>query len=289
MNSSTSSFNFILRTAALFIVLFLAYSIFIALAQPDVKAGAAQNQWQANQIAAQSYLYAPQEPETVIVGTSLAARLPFEVLPEDTANLAFNGGSPLTGLAIVSRKGAAPERVLIEANLAFQQKDDALVSQLFTPVIWRLKRFMPVLQDRHQPINVFLHYLRNRFGESEEEKLSRTVTDEELAARLPIEQAKYVDAVLIENIEDELNELRRLIAELEAKGSEIIFFTMPVDPSLVETEKYSSTRQLLETHFPNAEFLPLPLNDTYRTTDGIHLLYASALKYTEQLETWLQR
>jgi len=55
---------------------------------------------------------------------------------------------------------------------------------------------------------------------------------------------------------------------------------MPIDEKLIKTKKVTLQREIINTHFVN-DWIPLPNNRKYVTSDGIHLLYKSAYLYSK--------
>lgn len=130
----------ILRILIVFTALFAAYNAFLAIFTPRVNI--IQNQWSANIAFAQEYLYAKIPPKNIIVGSSLASRLDGAMLENaGIYNLAFGGGSAITGLMIIAthakaHANALPHRIFIEENIALiRGSDRAMVERLFMPIL----------------------------------------------------------------------------------------------------------------------------------------------------------
>jgi hypothetical protein len=102
----------------------------------------------------------------------------------------------------------------------------------------------------------------------------------ELFARLLAEELeKFQEPVERARDLPNLDEVRSMIEELTARGgTQVVFFEMPVHPAVAASPRCVSHRAILRAEFPPERYtwLSLPAAD-YRTTDGVHLLPASAL------------
>lgn len=102
-----------------------------------------------NYIKAQNYVTAEEAPRVVVVGSSVSAG--FEELPEDWYNLAMQGDSALTGLAIVARTELKPDMVLVETNILSRGVDREKLERLFHPVAGPLRKKAPVFRVGNEP------------------------------------------------------------------------------------------------------------------------------------------
>jgi len=111
-----------------------------------------QHQWQNNIITAQEYIYNHNEIKYAIVGTSLSDRLDDKLLPKNCFNLAFGGQGAIDGLEIIKRSNARPEAVFIESNAIFKKPRKSFLDNLFMPVMYSLRNYLPALMEKNQPV-----------------------------------------------------------------------------------------------------------------------------------------
>ena len=65
-----------------------------------------------------------------------------------------------------------------------------------------------------------------------------------------------------------------MIHELEGKGTQIVFFEMPVNEKLQNLKKFAQARDVMQREFPRNTYMYMPTDTTkYLTTDGEHLSF----------------
>jgi len=120
---------------------------------------AAQNQWQANIIKAQTLLYHEGDPiQNVIVGSSLAFRLVNSNLP-GFYNLSFGGLSINDGLNTLTHAGTLPKNVFVEMNMPLREESAGFASALYSPILYNCRRVFPSLRAENQPAGIFRRIL----------------------------------------------------------------------------------------------------------------------------------
>ncbi|WP_400193358.1 hypothetical protein [Hymenobacter sp. B81] len=266
---------------------------------------------QDNQIKMQEFVYARATGyPVVIVGSSLAAKLRPYALPANTYNLAFRGQSVFEGLEILKRTGQAPKLILVEVDVLDRAPNAATTATLFNPVMHPLRTALPLLRERHQPLNQLfglgfaaLERLRPAAAARIREKVGAQAATpapvsaaafqeapasaQDAALALKIEQsmrqefAQLPDAVFTRNI----GALRGYVDYFAGRGSRVVFFEMPISAAACQSPRLQYMRRQLQGAFPPARFAYLPQPDcqAYTTTDGMHLSDASALRYSHEL------
>jgi len=255
-----------------------------------------------NRARAERYLARRDPPRVVVVGTSIAARLPD--LPDDWHTLAFDGGSPLTGLAILLRRPAArrPEVVVVETNRILGDVDRDLVDELFAPRRRWLAERLPGLRADNRPSQVALATARAvrtalTGGVSEADRVrvpsARPDLREAMVARNLAALAESVPATWLE---PRIDTLRRQVDELRRGGVRVVLAEMPEGRRSERSPLRRQLRARLARVFPPGEsdWLPRPApgDDSgpgWATTDGVHLAPESAERYARHVREWLQR
>ncbi len=248
---------------------------------------AAQNQWQANVIKAQTLLYHEGDPiQNVIVGSSLSFRLVNTNLP-GFYNLSFGGLSIHDGLSILTHARTLPKNVYVEMNMPLRAESSGFASALFSPILYDCRRVFPSLRAENQPAGIFRKFLE-QIKSSRPSGAADTVLDpaffETILAR-QIEQFSEnpADELLVSRFES----IRRRVNELESKGVQVVFFEMPIHARLCNLPKPKIIRETFYRYFPATKYkyIALPDCSEYRTTDGLHLLPKEALNYTEYFKS----
>jgi hypothetical protein len=262
----------------------LAYSWFIYRFGADINR-TGQTTEQRNMVKAEEFLYeASARYDTIIIGSSLSDRLNTDSLSTNYYNLSLAGLSVLDGIQLVELSQHLPSVVFIETYTLPRDEPSALVASLNNPTQVLMKRYLPFTRQKYQPAGVFKAMLRDwSHGKGN--------------AVVP-ESAMYVDTAFLnkavtERLEqgsfpppDSLlqNGLLTVRARLEAwrkRGVQIVLYEMPLDARLKELPEHKRVRQLVSRYFPSPDYghitLP-PFN--YQTTDGIHLTYQDANRFT---------
>ncbi len=159
-NSKSKSNRLIINSLFLCLILFLTYNIYICAKPPRITIF--ENQFKNNISTAQRYLYDHSNSPFVIVGSSLSAKLNNEILKKNRIyNLSLRGFGPMTGLSLITKSNAKPEKVFIEINTIQSSIKDEFLQKLISPMPYRLKKIFPALRDEYQPINVLINILMN--------------------------------------------------------------------------------------------------------------------------------
>lgn len=277
MNLSIFNFNKIIKTSIACFLLFLVYNTFLILKQPKINM--LQNQWQQNYSFAQDFIYEKRKADNIIVGSSMAARINNDWLPHNFYNLSFGGGSVLTGLEIIKKSGFIPKNLYIENNIIFREKDTTMIDGLFYPVLWQVKRYIPALKEKYQPLNLVISKLKGGYGKNHAEQMNEKRDEKIFNMTFSRQQENYNRS--LKNYNDELNDLKRLIFYFEKQGVNIVFFETPIDDRLAKSTSSIEQRTIIKDNFKN-KWLNLPTNDNYSTADGIHMIYKSAYEYTHE-------
>jgi hypothetical protein len=179
-------------------------------------------------------------PDVVLVGSSVTFRLsePYFSTPR-LRNLAIAGGSPMTGLAIVVARSQLPKLILVEANVLSRAADASLVSRYSGvdaggPLFFRPARALVAAYEnwRHAP----LRYAEASAALDRLVKAPPSDFDNRPYLQLAIAQANAEDAgpVTLANVE----EIKRLAASIEARGSRLLLFELPY-PSELEAARFA--------------------------------------------------
>ena len=258
---------------------------------------------QDNTIKLQNYLYANQRDfPTVILGSSLAAKLRPQVLPPGVCNLALRGQSVFEGFELLRRTGHVPRLILLEINVLDRQPNSGTIEELFSPALYPLRRWYPGLQARHQPLNEVLSgglaalaWLRPAAAQRIQEKLGVSTAATQAtppadapgyqppsAAVVAANRAEYGKLPAQPGFTQNMALLEKYLAYFTTHGSQVVFFEMPFDAQACQGVRMAYIRQQLATTSPSSRLrcLPRPDCSAYRTTDGMHLTDPSAWRYS---------
>ena len=275
--------SFILNIIVVFVVLFVTYTGYIIIFKPEITK--VQNQWQNNFVVSQRFIYRYSNIPKIIIGSSLSARIDKDVLPADVYNLAFSGGSVLTGLELLVKSRATPKIILIETNVILNDKDEEMINRLFAPIIWKIKKIIPSLQVEYQPLNIILSFLYKTGKSTKSEQLKRKIDQKTYTRMLALYKKKYSKIPEAGMIKKNISDVKRLVSIMIQRGTRVIFFEMPIASQLSDSKLSRFVRKTLKSNFNGQKYTFIKSQDLakYRTTDGIHLTYKSMLLYANEL------
>lgn len=254
-----------------------------------------QNQWNSNLIKAESYLFErPALKNTVVIlGSSMAASIPINKVNDSLINLAFAGLSAYDGLELVMAKAQKPTTVYIETNTIFKDGNEEFQNAVFSPIRHWLKSVFSVFLIKNQPVAVVKGLIRYKKADRKANILSTLEEVPPAINRTILEMSVKQYATYPSNalIMTRLTKLASFVRALEEKGCNIVFFEMPVHPSLCHSALSTKIREELPKWFPREQFtyIPQPGCTLFHTTDGIHLTAVSAALYAAYLNTNINR
>jgi len=246
---------------------------------------------QINMVKVQDYVFGKNK-KFVIVGSSLSSISLTSSRSEDYSDLSFPGSSIYDGLEIIKKSGFIPRVIFIEANY-FHKVSYKIIEMnkiTFMPVVFDLKKNIPILQEKYQPMNVLMPYIikrihavKNKIGDfSHNEKieqsavmLSEGVSREKsfFSEILKLYMKEYNKIPDARSLNTGITLLKKYIGYFEDRGVKIIFFEMPVEEILCSAPRAVHLRTYLRKQFrpSDYEYIPLPDCSLYKTSDGIHL------------------
>jgi hypothetical protein len=237
----------------------------------------AENNWQANQIRLQRYLFAEKAPRVVLLGSSVTGRLLTEYFQRTSlsniANLGLDGSGPFLGSAIVQRRNDLPQIVLVETYLVqkpWTANDTLLLNSVDDFSQW-LARWAPVLRAENRPTTLLYSRLKRRkdaFGKP----ASQSAAAKAVPSTIPAAEREAAG-----------KQFQNALAGLQQRGVKIAFVRYPTGQPL------DDLRQPLPPDDPAvrmSQALGVPLLDPAQATaevdheltytDGFHLTSDSA-------------
>lgn len=275
------------------LVLLVTYECFIR--SNDISWTVGQNQWQANIIRANDLLYSDKTYTNIMVGSSISGRITARTekdsLPSDFYSLAFDGQSSLDGLMILQSLDYVPKRVFIESNYLARKEEENLREALFSPVMYPMKKYLKSLRDRYQPVEVVSRLLTGK--RIPKAKLATELVRNEKAYQMAIkfqvvEKQRMAEEKLLSR---QIETMQKIVKDFQEKGTEVIFFEVPVDPVICGLARPVQIRMAVEKAFipMKCKFIKMPDCGGYYTTDGIHLADVSIYKYLHYFRDELSR
>lgn len=276
------------KAIAVTLMFLAAYSVFVYLFQDKISR-TGQNQYDRNIVKGEEYLYEKgQEADVLVLGSSLASRLVMDSLPANYYNLAMGGMSIYDGVSLLNKSSRKPKVVLIEMNVALRDLNTDLERDLYHPVFYSVKKYVPILRKKYQPVPVLKALFRDRSGMKPDAglyQLPKHLFDIELANRVKM----YGITPSPELTKRKFDELSRDVELIRKSGIRVIFFEMPIHQDLKDLIEQTTTRAAFYKYFPKSEFKYIDMPQiTFQTSDGIHLGPQEAADYTGYLRNKLK-
>lgn len=268
------------------ILLLLAYSLFITLFRNDIRR-TAQTVEQRNTVKGEEFLYENgAQADTIIVGSSMSNRLLFDSLPGHAGhyyNLSLEGMASVDGLHLIAHSGYRPKLVLIEINTMDRSPDTAFFAQFVKPGWSQIRRHIPFMRLRYQPVGVVKALLRDWRGGASDQ-LVETVDTSFVTKLVQQRLSQTNDVAQNRDLQITINAAVKYIQPLRQQGTQLIFFEMPTDPRIRKTNISTRLRELVSQTFPDSVYRHIPFPDEfYQTTDGVHLPRYECVGYSGYL------
>lgn len=228
-------------------------------------------------------------PNVLLVGSSLTARLNEEYFDTpDLKVLGLAGGSAITALEVVLTRDRLPKTILVEMNILDRGDDPALVQQFS-------RRGAPAWP---RPIRSAIAFYERWLHAPPARSLARAAAVASLQAppsnfdnRIYLERAlrewsaPASNAIKTEN----LATLLRLVETVEARGSRVYFYSLPLAGPLQNSSATLATAALAHAQFPDdRQWVPLDGSmPGLRWPDGVHLDQRSAIMIAQQIDRFL--
>lgn len=264
------------RTFVIFLSIVVIYYIILQL----YSFSACQSQEDENFYIAESYLYNNINYQNVIVGSSMSRRINFNSINE-FYNLSFGGLSIYDGFEIILRSNKIPKKIFIEINILNRFENNEFHDRLFNPLLYKIKDEINILRVDKKPCPIIVNQIIKSIQASKKEKVNTVNNDSTLKnAMINIQKEKYSSTLSKNELEKINNKIGSYILKLKKKGVEIVFFELPINYKLSNTNKAIQIRDFVKNNFPETSFLELAIND-FQTTDGIHLGKEESKKFLD--------
>ena len=262
-----------------------------------VRPSTGNNIYEDNQLRAEQYLYdrSPQ-PEIVLVGSSLMANLNAEYYDSSAQyaveNLGMQGGSTLTGLAIIDHCTHKPAVVVVEVDdTLLRGADRPFIDGLFRQPFYSIRKRVPMFRQEYQPVSALVFRLKHRVEDELKRRLhygrstaSSNVKRKLLASNLAV-QATIPTQAEQAKLSGNVAELRNDVQRMSAQHIRVILTEIPGEKVHDNAARQVAIRTLIHRLLPDAnyEWLPAPPTREWQTTDGIHLTAEDARAFSRYL------
>lgn len=235
------------------------------------------------------YVNAPV-PNVLLVGSSLSARLNEEYFDTpDLKVLGLAGGSAITALEVALGRDRLPRTILLEMNILERGEDSDLV-QKFT------SRGLPAWP---RPIRSAIAFYERWHHPPPDRKQARLAAAALLDGppsafdnRVYLERAVLASNVAPSEIlmKDNLATLKRLVEKIEARGSRVYFYSLPLAGPVQNSVAAKAVAATAHSAFPDDQKW-IPLDGSMRElrwADGVHLDERSGIMIAKQIDGFLK-
>jgi hypothetical protein len=238
-----------------------------------------QDQEQQNRYIIERYLADAASTRVVYVGSSMAARLSARGGPSCAFNLSLHGESSLTGLSVATLAASRPKRVFVEINVPERKPNVKLIDKGNSA----LARHLRLFAVENMPVNLVFSYVYQLKGNTTP-AFDATL----LANGLAVQQDVYAHEIEPDLLAANMQILRDQVSALEASGTQVIFFELPIHPALEQTPRARQIRTAFIAVFPTERLITsveLSRGIKVRTIDGVHLSLEEADAVASALQT----
>jgi hypothetical protein len=269
--------------------LLLLYELFLRVT--NIRWDTSQNDKSANIISVQNFLYnysaAEMEKDTVLIGTSVSRKLNTDSIGTHFISLAFNAWNTYDGLELVKRSGEKPACLLVETNYAKSQYLEPEITSNLEPISYYSGKFFKSLQLQYQPAGLLIGWGKNLMRKRIElMKLQKRSDTALYQFNLQMNKEKMNEPIPDSVLVRRFTILKSLISGFKKENIDVIFFEVPVSKELQFTASMTEVRKYYLTYFPENEYrhIPLPAENDYSFSDGVHLSPQSAIAYSLYLK-----
>jgi hypothetical protein len=229
-------------------------------------------------------------PGVLLVGSSFTARLNEEYFDTpDLKVLGLAGGSPITALKILLGRDRLPKMILIELNVLARGEDRALVEKFSgNPTIsWPrpIRSAIAFYEGWHHP-------------PPERDRVKAAAVGLLQGKPSNFDNRVYVERAMIAwstapteaAMTHDLTALRELVEKIEARGSNVYFYILPVAGPLRDSAAAKAVASAAHIAFPDdRRWIDIDgsLADL-RWADGVHLDERSAIMIAQQIDEFLK-
>jgi hypothetical protein len=222
----------------------------------------------------------------VVLGSSVVAAVPPPGWERPgVCSVAILGQGALLGLAVMARIPAAPRVLFVEASFGFRDAPPDQVETYADPGLRALHRWFPLSAAKANWINML--------GKAQDAVQGALYRPDQPWAAWRTEHQPYsdiyariygapIDAGARRHLDANLAQTRSLIAEMETRGTKVIFFEAPLDPRLAGLPIVSVWHDMMRAAFADHDWVA-DAPEKYYLTDGMHFTSGSGADFYDLL------
>jgi len=231
-----------------------------------------QNQFASNVAEAEQFIYGSGPLPALVVGSSMVESID-SLTGGELRVLGMNGMSAREGLQVLLHSGRLPQKIAVELNGLTAPPNDAFLDRLFNPVMLPLREKVLALRTQYQPASVIMSLAKGTFGRGKARKTAEFHVGSVADIRISQLRELYQQQPDMNRLRANLASVSDSVDVLEARGATVIFFEYPVPHGLAKTPFHEARRAAnIEILGDKAATAVRFAEDTFRTTDGIHLV-----------------
>ncbi|MCE7066127.1 hypothetical protein [Dyadobacter sp. CY326] len=224
----------------------------------------------------EEYLFSGKNYTHVFVGSGLIGGFQNNAL-KHSFKLFFPYYGSCTGIEIIALSQKIPDVLLVETNYIFKGINQELIEKVFAKHA-ELKRFLPFLLKKNQPLNLLKSLIKRVLGKNKERDADLGEKNEQA---LTMFINLYNELPNVDKFRSDIERLKSNIDLIVSRGCQVIFFESPMDPVLENASLFAFQRDVLKIVFSPGQFrwIAPDLLEKYETEDGIHLTVGSSQKF----------
>lgn len=220
-----------------------------------------------------------RDAAVVVVGSSIAGRLPAAALTDDprgAVNLGLDGASPAFGASLLIEEQVFPPVLLVEANTLTlpPSQNERTLRATFRSFKNTLARDLPFLRAENRPVSVAYSRLKERSDQRAGGAGAHPVLDDAVLARARESRAAAAAGTGTEGVA-EVGAWRDLMMRFEERGTRVVLVMLP-DGGADRANAYAVARRLAATGVGFIDLKGAVPEEAFAYSDGIHLVRPAA-------------
>ena len=222
----------------------------------------------------------------VVLGSSVVGGLPPPGWERPgICSITLVGQGALLGLEVMARLTAAPRVLFVEASFGFRDAPPIYLDPATDPWPEAIRGWLPLTRASANWVNMLGKSLYDvppaLWRPSDDWSAWRAAHKQYSDVYLSI-YGNPVNDWGQHHLDDNLARTRTLVAALESRGTQVIFFDAPLDPDIAALPIIALWEEKMHAAFPDHEWVS-DSPENYRLTDGMHFASGSGEDFFELL------
>jgi hypothetical protein len=270
------------KTFIIFIILFVGLNVWLTYwdgMKPMEHAGV----YIRNNIRHEKFILSEVHYDTVLVGSSMAARLNLDSIFDESINITSEGGSFSSGLSFIKMRDKLPSLALLEVNAFVRFDLDIITKPYEITALNTIKSKVPLLQSKYRLACNTVHNSLPAF-----EKVLLNLPKEGVVAKKKeiSNEPFYISRISEENYGKNIEEINDFIQFASNNNIQVLLVEMPFEKG-IQDPLFRKAREMAK-QYATQDHIHYIESDSFNEmvlTDHVHLSAKSATSFS----VWLNK